>query len=168
MRERAGRKQNVAIRTGKDNMTRKASGTERSKLVKKHMDAIEDADAQSTRYEDVADALNEALIQVAGGDDVGDFESLALEYAALNAQIAEAEARKEEIKELVKAASGAAGVDKCVTDLWAFERVTSHTPRKLDPARLMEKGVKATVIEACYVGGTEYQYAQIRLRKPQN
>lgn len=143
---------NMAVKQGAANMTRKASGTEKKKLAKgERMVSMAEAENLATTYE-----------QLPGLAD--DLPGLAAEYIGLNQEIAAANSRKEEISATVKVIHSTADVPMITGDFFVTEMVTSHRPRKLDPKLLLEAGVDIETIEACYTGGDDYQYLQIRAR----
>lgn len=153
----------MAVRKGSDNMTRKASGTEKKKMsqAEKHMRELEEQDQSAPRYEDFEEGLNAVL---ADQGVVGEFTDLAVEYVAINAEITRLEARKDAIRKIIKPIVEECGIEKLASDLWVIEQYTSHTPKKLDPLKLLEAGVKQEQIDNSYVGGTPFTTVQIRAR----
>lgn len=136
----------MSVKKGPANLSRKPSKTEERML------------AQSRK-----DNLTPMWEQFPGLAD--DLPTKAAEYISLNAQIKECESRKEELKLEIEAIRLACQEEAISGDFFVVERVKSHSPKKLSADKLVEHGVELDVIDECYVGGTEYEYTQVRLRQ---
>lgn len=152
----------MVVRKGEANMTRKASGTEKSKKSR-HMAELEEQDKLAPQLDEENQVVLDALV---GDEGEESFEGIALEYARLTAIESKAAKRKEQLKPIFKKVLGLCGFDKIVSEAVAVEIVTGHTPRQLDATKLLEAGVHLDVINKCYVGGVAYKYTVVRPRKP--
>lgn len=94
-------------------------------------------------------------------DGLEDMATLAGEYLSLLAETARMEKRKKEIRDITTAYLAEAGEKNTQGDFFTVQTVTSRTPKKLSPEKLLEHGVDMDDINDSYEGGNEYTYISI-------
>lgn len=139
---------------------RKMTAGERKRLEKKRA-----SDQESTKSgQPDAPALTEA--SAPSWDRFAfdkDWDELAAEYLALNAEANRVTKRKEELSIYFKGALRDVEETAIRGSFFVVRRVKSHTQKKINPLKMLECGIEQEVIDYCYEGGEEYEQLRVEL-----